>query len=205
MVAPPSTTIVWPVMKNTPSRPRTPPRRRSRPARRCALAAPCATKLRRWPRAPPVARRWRGQSRAMSRSRPRRVRSGQTDWSKGFSRRTRPRHCNGCEPARRAKPLQAHPSRTKKNQGNELGFSWIFLDSFVQFGPFQWVTGDPKKKNLRPRRPRARCIIPPSGAGAARARTFGPSPSMPTSLSLSPPWRFIKTTKCHELRKESRT
>ena len=84
------------------------------------------------------------------------------------------------------------PNFSKTNQGNprktKEKWAWIFLDFFVRFGAFQWVTGDSTKKfqPLRARAPTA----PPWGESQL-ARTPA-SPSMPTSLSLPPPRRFAE-------------
>jgi hypothetical protein len=63
---------------------------------------------------------------------------------------------------RKTKENQGKPRKTKENQGKprktkeeELGFSWIYSDSFVRFGAFQWVTGQSKEKNCRSLRIRA--------------------------------------------------
>jgi hypothetical protein len=44
------------------------------------------------------------------------------------------------------KPIQTNP---KPDQGIELGFSWILLDSFVRLDTFQWVMSDPIKNSAR--------------------------------------------------------
>src|SRR5271166_2872101 len=42
-----------------------------------------------------------------------------------------------------AKLLQAKPN---PDQAGPRKWAWIFLDSFVRFGAFQWVTGSPNQK-----------------------------------------------------------
>src|SRR5271165_2011432 len=47
-----------------------------------------------------------------------------------------------------AKFLQAEPN---PDQAGPRKWAWIFLDSFVRFGAFQWVTGGPNQKNAAPK------------------------------------------------------
>jgi hypothetical protein len=96
-------------------------------------------------------------------------------------------------PANRPK---RNPSQTKKNQGSGLGFSWINLDSFVRFGAFQRVTGNPKQKNVADRRRQCSSAQPkicPTATGIEpQLARSAASPSMPASLSVPPPWRLVE-------------
>jgi hypothetical protein len=71
-----------------------------------------------------------------------------------------------------AKFSQADPRTFKRIQGKKKGFqgekTWIFLDSFVRFGTFQWVVAIPKQI-AAPRVDLIRTVIA-SGAAAGRSR-----------------------------------
>ena len=88
---------------------------------------------------------------------------------------------------RRNTLAQIPPSRTKPDQAGPRKWAWIFLDSFVQFEAFQWVTGNSNQKMQLPRwRP----------VGASRPASIRPIAAMGASESLGderlphgPPWR----------------
>src|SRR5271166_4763136 len=88
---------------------------------------------------------------------------------------------------RRNTLAQIPPSRAKPDQAGPRKWAWIFLDSFVRFEAFQWVTGNSNQKMQLPRwRP----------VGTSRPASIRPIAAMGASESLGderiphgPPWR----------------
>ena len=110
---------------------------------------------------------------------------------------TRERSLGQTTPSR----TQARPRKTKENR---LGFSWIYLDSFVRFGVFQRVTGNPEREKIADpfvsvRGPR---IKPQDGSQPQREPwTQVPHPNLAPSRRR----RGVINVDCHKLRESART
>src|SRR5208337_4712279 len=114
---------------------------------------------------------------------------------RGRARRVLVAEPGGRDRGPRLRPNSSKPD-PKPEQAKPRTRDWSFLDSFVRFGAFQRVTGNPRQKISNPAGPRRLPAASCRHRVTRRLREpFGANPSMPTSLSLQPPRRSIKNSK----------